>query len=118
MRRVFAVVVFLLVVSCTLPQSPAQAVYAIQGNYAAALTIAVAYTKLPDCTAGGPQVCKLPSVVSAVRKADDVAWNAIKAAQDTVRTPGISDSSITAALVSAENAVRALVAITQALKVS
>ena len=100
----------------TAPQSPAQAVYAVQGNYAAALSVAVAYKQLPACQQGGPVLCSDSGVVKKLQAADDSAYAALTAAQNVVRSPGAGLNAQTA-IVAAQNAVNILAALTANLKV-
>ena len=101
----------------TAPQTPAQAVYQVQGTYAAALQIAVTYKQLPTCAQPArPALCSQPAVVTQLQKADDVAYAALTAAQNTVRTPG-AGANLNTALVAAQQAVNAFAAITTTLQV-
>ena len=104
-------------VACQNAPDPQQTVYALEGSYAAALAIEVAYHNLPRCVAGGPKICSDQAVMDNINKADAVAWTAIKAAEDTVRTPGVSSSAANAAIVSAQNASAAFTKIVATLKV-
>lgn len=96
---------------------PQQTVYALEGSYAAALAVEVAYHNLPKCITGGPKICSDQAVMDNINKADAVAWTAIKAAENTVRTPGVSSSAATAAVVAAQQASAAFTSITATLKV-
>lgn len=117
MKRLFAGLIFALLAACsTTPQSPAQAVYAVQGNYAAALTIAVAYKSLPDCAATTAVLCKKADIVGKLQKADDAAYPALQAAQNIVRQPNAGANAQTA-IFAAEQAVSALTSITSTLQV-
>lgn len=117
MKRLFAGLMFALLAACsTAPQSPAQSVYAVQGNYAAALTIAVAYKQLPDCATTAATLCSKPDIVARLQKADDVAYPALQAAQNIVRQPN-AGANATTAIFAAQQAVAALTAITSTLTV-
>jgi hypothetical protein len=99
------------------PQDPQQSIYALQSGYRTALTVAVAYKQLPPCgMATSPLLCSSPKVVAQVQQADDVAYQAIKAAETTVRTPGAGANAQTA-LVAAQQALAALTSITATLQV-
>jgi pyruvate/2-oxoacid:ferredoxin oxidoreductase alpha subunit len=120
MRKFLAVVAFacLTVFGCaTKPQTPAQSVYAAQGTYAAALQIAVTYKQLPACVAGGPVLCSDPAAVAKVQEADDVAYDALTAAQNIVRTPG-AGLNVQTAITAATQAIAAFDSITATLKVT
>lgn len=86
MKKLLLAVLFVLAACTTTPQSPAQAVYAVHGTYAAALTLAVKYKQLPACPA--KPVCSEASVVKRLQSADDTAYGALKAAQDAARLGG------------------------------
>lgn len=117
MKRLFAGLMFALLAACsTTPQSPAQAVYAIHGDYAAALTIAVTYKKLPDCATTQAVICSKPEIVARLQAADDKAFPLLQAAQNTVRLSG-AGANIDTAIFAAQQAVSALTAITSTLKV-
>ena len=101
----------------TTPQTPAQSVYQVQGSYAAALQIAVTYKQLPNCAKpDAPVLCSNAQVVAQLQKADDVAYAALTAAQNTVRTAG-AGANVQTAIVAAQQAVAALTSITATLKV-
>ena len=117
MRRLFAAVMLLLLVACaSTPQTPAQSVYQVQGSYAAALQIAVTYKQLPACQAGGPVLCSDKAVVAKLQQADDVAYAALTAAQNIVRTPN-AGANVQTAIVAAQQAAAAFASITSTLKV-
>jgi hypothetical protein len=99
------------------PQSPAQAVYAVEGDYAAALAVAVLYRALPPCAAATTALCSTPELLAQLEKGDAAAWSAIEAAQSTVRAPGASSNDETAALAAAQQATTAFQQIAATLKV-
>jgi hypothetical protein len=99
------------------PQSPAQAVYAVEGDYAAALAVAVRYRSLPPCSASMIALCSTPEILAQLEKGDVAAWTAIEAAQTTVRTPGATSDTETAALAAAQQATTAFQTIASTLKV-
>jgi hypothetical protein len=99
------------------PQSPAQAVYAVEGDYAAALAVAVQYRALPQCSTSTSALCATPEVLAQLEKGDAAAWSAIEAAQNTVRTPGASSNDEAAALAAAQQAATAFQQIAATLKV-
>ena len=119
MRKLLALLAIVVLTGfgcATSPQTPAQGVYAVQGTYATALTIAVAYKALPVCQQGAPVLCSQPSVVATLQKADDAAFAALTAAQNIARTPGAGANAQTA-IVAAQQAVSALTSITATLQV-
>ena len=94
--------------------SPEQVVYKLHGDYATALTAAVAYKKLKPCDGSTP-ICSDPKVVSQLQRADDMAYSALSAAQKAVRQSG--DPSSAANLIgSAQLAIGAFVEITTQLR--
>jgi hypothetical protein len=117
-RMLLVLALAALVFACaTAPQTPAQSVYAAQGAYASALTVAVAYKQLPTCDqAPRPTLCSDKAVVAKLQAADDVAYAALSAAQNIVRTPG-AGVNVQTAIAAAEQAVAALTSITATLGV-
>ena len=99
------------------PQTPAQAVYATQGAYASALTIAVAYKQLPDCARPPtPKLCSDRATVVKLQEADDKAYAALQAAQTLVRNPN-AGFNLQTAIAAANAAVGLLTQITTTLPV-
>lgn len=88
-------------------QTPAQRVYALQADYNAVLAVAVTYESQKRCTTTVIAACSSVTVVNELRRGDDAARAALKAAQDTVRTPGATSSTINTVLVGAANAIQA-----------
>lgn len=74
----------IILMACATVQTPAQRVYQIETNYAAALEIAVAYKKLPPCSVAA--ICSRPQIVKELQDADSVAYPALQAAQHAVRS--------------------------------
>lgn len=64
--------------------TPAQRVYALEGDYAAALAVAVAYTQLPSC-ATGAKLCSAVVVKAKLQALDGAAWASLATAEDAVR---------------------------------
>lgn len=118
MRTFLAALALAILAACsTTPTSPQQSVYAIQGAYASALTVAVAYKNLPPCgRPASPVLCADAAIVTKLQRADDAAYPALQAAQEIVRTSGIG-TSVSATIDAAQRAVSAFVAITQTLHV-
>lgn len=110
MRRLLVGLAFLALAACASlqAQTPAQRVYAAQSDYNALLVVAVAYESQPRCLAEVKLNCSDVKAVTEIRKADNAAHAALRAAQDTVRTPGVSDNRVNLALVGAVNAITAL----------
>jgi hypothetical protein len=96
--------------------SPARAVFAAQTNYNVALAIAVAYKGLPRCAPGAPPLCSNPEVVADLQKMDTASSALLRAAQATVRTPGLGMNAQTATM-AATQAVAAFTTITGVLRV-
>lgn len=89
----YALVLFLFISACTVPQTPAQAVYEIEGAYATALSLAVRYRFLPPCRPDRAPPCSRPDIVMKIQDADLIAWRSIQAAQNAVRDKA-SDSTL------------------------
>lgn len=109
----FVALSFLLaiVAGCTTKASnPQQAVFEIEQSYELALSVAVAYDALPDCTPG-VTVCSTHAVRVQLKTAKDAAEPAMQAAQNAVRDPNFSASTSSAVLIAAQQAVAALAAI-------
>jgi len=117
MKRLFIVALLALSACATAPQSPAQAVYAAHGNYAAALTVAVAYRRLPPCAPSGPPLCSDKRIVADLQKADNVAFDALSAAQRVARAPG-AGANVQTAINAANQAIGAFSSITASLQVN
>lgn len=118
MRSFLLAIPLMLLAACTQPESPAQAVYLAQSNYAAALRAELAYSSLPRCgKPTSPKLCSDVDVIRKVQKADDVAWAAIGEAQDAVRTPGFGNNKITTIVATATSLTDAFVEITNTLGV-
>lgn len=97
------------------PQSPQQIVFTAKSSYDAALTAAVAYKRLPLCSATVKQPCSSASVVAQLQKADTTASAALDAAETAVRTPGFGKDVVSSATAAASAALNAFVAITATL---
>lgn len=113
-RRLAAALLTIALVGCatTLPQTPAQTVFVLKSEYAAALGIAAAYHDLPTCPSG-TLVCKDPTTVVRIQAAVLATNASLNLAEDAVR--GGADSAT--AVKAATDAVVALEAITSAVKV-
>lgn len=98
------------------PKTPRQAVFASDGAFLGAVTIANDYKALPDCVSNGPIICKDPAVLEKIRLGASAADATLKAAEDTVKDPNFGGSTSDSAIVAATNAVAAFVSITSALK--
>lgn len=114
--KLFLAALALFIASCTtVPQDPAQAVFAASSAYAGALSVAVAYKKLQDCAQPAkPVPCSDAAVVAELQRADDVAYFALAAAQKVARTPG-AGANVATALNTATQAIAAFTAITTRL---
>lgn len=100
----------------TTPQSPQQAVFAAKSNYVVALSVAVAYKRLPTCAPAAPPLCSKPDIVATLQKVDTASSALLDAAENTVRTQGAGANAQTA-IKAAEQAVSAFATITAALAV-
>lgn len=108
-------IVALAACTTTAPQNPQQAVYAATATYDAALSIAVAYRRLPPCGPGVVPLCSQPEVVAKLQVADIAAFAAVQAAQRVVRDPKTTANAGTAAVATAREALNVLTAITSTL---
>ncbi len=96
-------------------KTPQQTIYQIEGNYRAALKVATVYKSLLSCDQpSAPVLCSKSSVVKQLQDADNVAYTLLQAAERTARTPGAGANADTAIL-AAQEAIRALLAITMTL---
>lgn len=118
MSKYFAIIPMLFLMACTTPETPAQAVFLAQSDYAVALRAEVAYSNLPRCSANKlVKLCSEVSVIKKLQKADNVAWAAIKQAQIAVRTPDFDQSKLVATVAVAKALTNSFVEITNELKV-
>lgn len=98
--------------------TPAQKVFAATQDYDIALSVAVAYKRLPSCHAQPKVVlCSEPSVIATIQKADTVAYEALSAAQKVIRSQNPNQSSLQTAVNWATGAVAAFSKITATLSV-
>lgn len=120
MRKLLVAVAILALSACvTIPEksTPAQKVFAATGVYDAALTVAVAYKRLPPCTATPkPILCSDAGVVATLQKADNVAFEALKSAQTVVRSTSSTQSALSTAVAWATEAANAFSRIAAAAK--
>jgi len=100
------------------PQTPAQAAYALEATYDAALDVAVSYAVLPKCAAGGPALCSDPAMVRHVNAVAHTAWAAIRAAETVARATQPDTTAQANAQAAAQAALGALVTLVATLKVS
>jgi hypothetical protein len=91
-----------------LPETPQQAVFAAKSTYSTALTAAVAYKRLPACSAAVKPPCSDPAMVAQLQKADNVAAAALDAAEAAARTPQIGQSAAARAVQAAQASLAAL----------
>lgn len=104
-----------LIGACTTtPQNPEQTIYQMTSNYNAAATVVIAYKALPPCPAA-TVICSRADVIAKLKAADTVAYNALVAAENTVRSPGAGANAATAQI-AAQQAIAALTAITSTLQ--
>lgn len=120
MKKLILVLILCLLPACETikPQTPQQTVYAATSAFGVALSVAVAYRKLPTCSPAEPLLCSKPEIVEQLRQSANAANTTLAAAQNIVRTPGFGDDAAQSAIVAAQEAVKALTAITSTLKVT
>ena len=75
----------------TTPKAPDQVVYAAEGAHRAALVLAIAYKRLPQCPEQAP-VCSKPEVLEILRHTDNAAAAAILAARKAVCTVATNEA--------------------------
>ncbi len=103
--------------ACTTPQTPAQSVFLVEADYAAALRIELAYSNIPRCgKPTSPTICSEVAVIKKVQTADNVAWTAIQQAQDAVRTPEFGSDKVDTAVAISKSLTSSFVGITNTLK--
>lgn len=84
------------------PKTPAQTVYALEGTYAASLSIVVGYRQLPPCPTSA--ICQDPAVMNHLLDYDRYAYTALMDAQTAVRQ-GLSAAVVTKLSLDAAKAV-------------
>lgn len=117
MKKLLLSIAILAIAACTTPQNPAQAVYQITNNYAAALSVAVAYKRLPSCDQpAAPVLCSKVSIVKKLQDADDTAFPLLRAATIAVARFAPAPGARTV-FDAAQNAVDAFASITAKLAI-
>jgi len=109
---------FAIMVGCTTvaPKNPQQAILVVRQEYTIAVEAAAAYGNLPRCEPGSAvKVCSSDAVVKQLKVAKDAAKPVIDQAEATVLDPQFDTSKANAIILSAQNALKALTAITTAL---
>lgn len=118
MKKLFAVLaaatILLLPACASVPQGPANVVYAAHLAYDAALSGAVFYKQLPTCPRTPP--CKDLEVLATIQQADKVAFEALTAAQKIVRNKTSTQSAIQIAATWAQEAIAAFGRVVAGLK--
>lgn len=89
------------------PATPEAAVFAAKSSYEVALTAAVAYKRLPVCSATVKMPCSEPALVAQLQKADITASAALDAAETAARTPRVGTTATEKALDAARAALAA-----------
>lgn len=122
MKRVSLAVACILLGACSTtgtPQDPQQAVFAAKAALVTAVQVTTAYAQLPRCPQPAPALCSDASIVASADKAAHAADAAVQAAEDTVRNPAFADNGdvLSKSVIAAQNAVTALTAISDTLKV-
>lgn len=100
------------------PETPEQAVFAAKSTYATALTAAVAYKRLPACSATRPMPCSEPALVAQLQKADNVAAAALDAAEAAARTPRVGSTVTAKAVQAAQASLAAMTSLVASLGVA
>jgi len=120
MKRILTTLAFAGVLSACSPtaQTPAQAVFALEASYDAALEVAVAYATLPGCGTNAPPLCSDRALVRRINTAAHQAWVAIRAAQALAVAAHADQAAQAAARANAERAFAELTALTANLKVN
>jgi len=96
-----------------------QAVFTVKATYATALKVAVTYKRLPRCgSPGALSLCSEPAVIAKLQTADNAAFAAIKAMDDTVKSKGFADNAVSQAIISAKGAIAGFVGVTSTLIVN
>jgi hypothetical protein len=109
----------LLVASACATQggTPATTIYQVENSYNAAATVIIAYKALPPCgQPTSPILCSKAEIIAKLKTADAVAYDALVAAENTVRSPNAGANSQTA-IVAAQQAIAALTSITATLAI-
>jgi len=131
MRTLMLSVLFLFVsgfgACSTAPKNSQEAVYAIEGAYSVALTVAIEYKNLPKCAPGAGPLCSDVAVLEKLRLADDTARPVILAARKIVCTAetteggkrvcksAFDEGAIKGSIAAAEAALKAFTDITASL---
>ena len=97
--------------------TPAQAIFAMEAAYDAALDIAVAYATQPRC-AGAIVLCSDPAMVRKINDVAHQAWIAMRAAQAAARAVKPDMAALAAARAKAERALENLTILITQLKMS
>ena len=100
----------------TTPTTPVQTVFAAKQSYALALTVAVAYRKLPVCSPTAPPLCSKPEIVVILQKTDIASSAMLDAAEHIVRFEG-AGANVDTALRAATEAVGVFSKVTSQLAV-
>ena len=124
--RALVLAITVAIAGCgTAPQASAidsasaqRAVYVAKSGYAATLTVAVAYKKLPQCSVTVRLPCSDATIVAQLQRADKVTAMSLDAAEAAVRTPALSAAAITDAVNAANAALAAFTSITTNLRVT
>ncbi len=118
MRHRLAAAVLCLMTACAAPTTPAQTAFALEASYDAAISVAIAYATLPRCAPGVARPCSDPGVVRATNTLAHQAWQAMRAAQAAAVGEHADPAAAARAIAAARDALGALRAITDTMKVS
>lgn len=120
MKRILTALALAGALSACAPtaQTPAQAVFALEASYDAALEVAVAYAILPMCGTDALPLCSDRALVRRINTAAHQAWVAIRAAQALAVAAHADPTALAAARANADRALAELTALTSSLKVN
>lgn len=107
MRRILAIVFLLPIVGCAGAETPAQRLFVAQSNLNAALGVAAAYVRQPECSPPLIQNCAEPDVKRRVKSLAADAGEALALAR--TGRGAITETAYDARIVAASTAVSALI---------
>lgn len=93
-----------------------QAMVIARDGYQVAVTAAIAYGKLPTCSATQRAPCHDPALLAQLQKADTVAYAALDAGDAILRQPGLGSTARDRAITAAQSALAAFTTLTGAIK--
>jgi len=125
MKRILSALAFAGALTACAPQgpspgaqTPAQAVFALEASYDAALEVAVAYATLPMCGGEAPKLCSDRTLVRRINTVAHQAWVAIRAAQALAVAAHADPAALATARANADRALVELTTLISGLKVN